>query len=388
MFQLSRKIRELSLPLISGVLVALLWANISPHSYDTIVYKPFIGEMITLHWFVNDIFMIFFFAIAGVEIVNSLSPGGALNPVKKAVTPLMATLGGVLGPIGIFFALNLIMGESVFVKGWGICTATDIALAWLVAKAVFGKNHPAVKFLLLLAVVDDGIGLAIIAIFYPDPYNPVQPVYLGLVALAMGIAFIMNRKGVRSYVPYILGPGLVSWIGMFSTHLHPALSLIFIIPFLPRTGVIIHDYSAHSLSDAVGVSTLAKFEHHFAPIVDFGLFFFGFTNAGVSFAGINELTWIIFMALVIGKTVGISTFTYLATLLTFKLPDGMTARDVITAGVIGGMGLTVALFVADVAFTDLALKGAAKMGALFTAVVGPAGIVVGKILRVEKWKED
>ncbi|NLB23964.1 MAG: Na+/H+ antiporter NhaA, partial [Clostridiales bacterium] len=156
----------------------------------------------------------------------------------------------------------------------------------------------------------------------------------------------------------------------------------------PKTGKIVHDYSAHSLSDAVGVSTLAKFEHHFAPIVDFGLFMFGLANAGVSFAGVNNLTWIIFISLVVGKTVGVSLFTYVATLLTFKLPDGMTARDVITAGVISGMGLTVALFVADVAFTDLALKGSAKMGALFTAVVAIFGIIVGKALKVEKVKGD
>ncbi len=88
-----------------------------------------------------------------------------------------------------------------------------------------------------------------------------------------------------------------------------------------------------------------------------------------------------------GKTLGISLFTYVATLLTFKLPDGMKARDVITAGVIGGMGLTVALFVANEAFTDLALQGAAKMGALFTASVGIVAIIVGKVLRVEKWKD-
>lgn len=388
MFELSRKIRELSIPLIAGVVIAVLWANVSQHTYDAFVYTPIIGDKITFHWFVNDIFMVFFFAIAGVEIVNSLSKGGALNPVKKAVTPLMATFGGVLGPIGMFFILNLIIGEPIFVKGWGICTATDIALAWLVARIVFGKNHPAVKFLLLLAVVDDGIGLAIIAIFYPDPYYPVQPIFLLLVALAMGIAFIMNKKGVHKYAPYIILPGIISWIGMYMSHLHPALSLIFVIPFLPKTGKIVHDYSAHSLSDAVGVSTLAKLEHHFAPIVDFGLFMFGLANAGVSFAGVNNLTWIIFISLVVGKTVGISLFTYVATLLTFKLPDGMTARDVITAGVIAGMGLTVALFVADVAFTDLALKGSAKMGALFTAVVAIAGIIVGKLLKVEKVKDD
>lgn len=386
MYHIMRKMRDLSIPLLAGVVLAVLWANVSPESYHHFIHTPIIGEHINLHWLINDVFMVFFFAIAGVEIVNSLSPGGELNPVKKAVTPLMATAGGVLGPVGLFFVLNIVMGEPAFTNGWGICTATDIALAWLIARVVFGKNHPAVKFLLLLAVADDAVGLIIIAVFYPDPNAPVEPLWLLLVVLAMGIAFFMGKKQICTYWPYVLIAGTLSWFGMHNAHLHPALSLIFIVPFLPKTGKIIKGYSAHSLEDAVGVSTLAKFEHQVAPVVDFGLIFFGLTNAGVSFAGINNLTWIIFIALVVGKTLGISLFTYVATLLTFKLPDGMKARDVITAGVIGGMGLTVALFVANEAFTDLALQGAAKMGALFTASVGIVAIIVGKVLRVEKWK--
>ncbi len=381
---ISIRLRNLSIPLLSGVVLALIWANISPENYHHIVHTPIFGEYINFHWLVNDIFMVFFFAIAGVEIVNSLSPGGALNPIKKAVTPLMATAGGVIGPVGLFFILNIIMGEPAFTNGWGICTATDIALAWLVARIVFGRNHPAVKFLLLLAVADDAIGLIIIAVFYPDPNNPVEPLWLLLVVLAMAIAFILNKKGVQNYWFYVLIAGGLSWFGMHSAHLHPALSLIFIVPFLPRTGVIIKDNSAHSLEDAVGKSSLASFEHQIAPFVDFGLILFGLTNAGVAFSGITDLTWIIFLALVVGKTLGISLFTYLATLMSFKLPDGMHARDVVVAGIIGGMGLTVALFVSNEAFVDLGLQGAAKMGALFTAAAGIIAIIVGKIVKVEK----
>lgn len=382
-----RRFRDLSIPLLGGVVLALIWANISPEGYHYIVHTPFIGDQISFHWLVNDIFMVFFFAIAGVEIVNSLSPGGALNPVKKAVTPLMATAGGVLGPIGLFFLLNLIMGEPAYLNGWGICTATDIALAWLIARIVFGKNHPAVKFLLLLAVADDAVGLIIIAIFYPDPNNPVEPMWLLLVVLAMGLAYVFNKRGVQNYWAYVLFAGGLSWFGMHSAHLHPALSLIFIVPFLPRTGVIVKHFSSHSLADSVGVSTLAKFEHQTAPFVDYGLVLFGLTNAGVAFSGITDLTWIIFIALVVGKTIGISLFTYVATLFSFKLPDGMKPKDVVVAGIIGGMGLTVALFVANEAFVDLHLQGAAKMGALFTAAAGILGIIAGKIAKVEK-KED
>ena len=85
----------------------------------------------------------------------------------------MATLGGVIGPAFVYLALNHFIGSAELLRGWGIPTATDIAFAWLVARTVFGVDHPAISFLLLLAVADDGIGLAIIAVFYPDPLLPV-----------------------------------------------------------------------------------------------------------------------------------------------------------------------------------------------------------------------
>ncbi len=381
---LIKKCREFSIPLIAGVLLAVVWANVAPESYHHLVHTPIFGEHISLHWLVNDVFMVFFFGIAGVEIVNSLSPGGALNPVKKAITPLMATAGGVIGPVILFFILNSLIGSPDFSNGWGITTATDIALAWLLARLIFGSDHPAVSFLLLLAVVDDGIGLAIIAIFYPDPLNPTEPLWLLLVAAGMLVACAFRKKGVSSYWLYVLVAGVISWIGMHNAHLHPALSLVFIVPFMPRTGEVVPHQDAHGLDDAACCSTLSTFEHQVTPVVDFGLLFFGLTNAGVEFAAISNLTWIIFISIVLGKTMGISLMSYAALLMGFKLPEGMNKRDVLMAGLIGGMGLTVALFVAGAAFVDPVLQGAAKMGALFTASVFLLGFVVAKLLGIRR----
>ncbi len=378
-----KKIREYSIPLIAGVVVALVWANIDPEGYSHFLHLDLIGHY-NFHFLVNDIFMVFFFGIAGVEIVNSLSPGGALNPIHKAVTPLMATAGGVIGPICIFFILNILFGSPDYTNGWGICTATDIALAWLLARLVFGKNHPAVSFLLLLAVADDAIGLAIIAIFYPDPTTPTEPMWLLLVVGAMLVAFAFNKMGIKSYFPYIFIAGVIAWFGMHNAHLHPALALVFIVPFLPRSGKIVHHQDTHGLEDAAGHSTLAKFEHQISPFVDYGLILFGISNAGVQFSGINNLTWIILISLIVGKTIGISLFTWIATLLKFGLPEGMHTKDVLMAGVIAGMGLTVALFVAGSAYTDLTIMGAAKMGALFTVLVFPIGFILSKVLGIKK----
>lgn len=373
-------LREFSIPLIAGVIIALIWANIAPESYHHFIHTEIVGEM-NLHFLVNDIFMVFFFAIATVEITQSLLPGGALNPLKRAVNPLMATLGGVIGPAGVYLILNFIIGNPELAKGWGIPTATDIALAWLVARLVFGAFHPAVSFLLLLAIADDAIGLLIIAIFYPDPLNPVTPIWLLFTVAGMLVAFFLKKAKVKSYWPYIIFGGVLSWTGLYMTHIHPALALVFIVPFLPhpskeKAGLFEDDPQDHS--------TLKQFEHEWKVFVDVGLLMFGLTNAGVEFSEISTVTWLIFIALVIGKTAGIFLMGWLATLFGFPLPKGMAFKDLFVAGLVASMGLTVALFVAGVAFTDLSIQGAAKMGALFSAFSVIISFTAGRLMRIKK----
>lgn len=375
-------LQEFSIPLIAGVIIALIWANLSPESYHHFVHNELFGNY-SLHFLVNDIFMVFFFAMATVEITQSLMPGGALNPLKRAINPIMATFGGVLGPIAVYFALNYFMGSPAYFKGWGIPTATDIALAWLVARLVFGAYHPAVSFLLLLAIADDGIGLLIIALFYPDPLNPIAPVWLLFTLAGMLIAFFLRKKNVKSYWPYIIFSGTLSWIGLYLTGIHSSLALVFIVPFLPhptkeRLGLFEDD------PEDQDHSTLKTFEHEWKVFVDFGLLLFGLTNAGVEFSEISTVTWLVFFALLLGKTIGIFFMGSLASRLGFPLPRGMNPKDLFVAGLVASMGLTVALFVAGVAFTDPSLQGAAKMGALFSAGSVVISLTASKLLGIQR----
>lgn len=374
--------RTYSLPLIAGVVVALIAANLFPEAYHHIVHAPIIGE-INLHFLVNDIFMVFFFGTAGVEIVNSMSPGGALNPPKKAITPLMATAGGVLGPIVVFFILNMIMGSPEYTNGWGICTATDIALSWLVAKLIFGNNHPAIKFLLLLAVVDDAIGLVIIAVFYPSPDKPFLPIWLALIPVAIVVAIIMKKMNVKPFMAYVLIPGTIAWFGLHTAGLHAALALVFIVPFMPSSHHVEEHLDQHGLDDdADHSSTLHRFEEKIGPVVDFGLFFFGFTAAGVGFSTISTLSIIIMISLIIGKTLGIFLMTLISAKgLRVPLPEGMDMKDTIVVGAIGGIGLTVALFVCESAFVDATMIASAKMGALFSIGAAILAFVLNPIFR-------
>ena len=426
-------LQEFSIPLIAGVIAALFAANLAPdwyHHWFGVIHGgeehgeghhevfnlgfAMFGHTVGLQFLVNDIFMVFFFGIAAKEITEACLPGGSLNPFKSAISPLMATLGGVIGPVAMFFALlvawyNMSPGsfpataelwdsgdplKSHLARGWGIPTATDIALAWLVARTVFGKGHPAINFLLLLAVADDAIGLGIIAVFYGDPANPARPEFLALVLAGMAIAFALRKMKVNNWVPYIFLAGPVAWAGLMLAHLHPALALVPIVPFLPGPKRDTGMFTENDEVDDEGAVVAAALDHHHSPLhlfehqlkffVDFGLFFFAFANAGVELAGIGPLTWIILGALVVGKTVGISFFAWIGGKVGFPLPAGMSFVDLVMAGFIGALGLTVALFVAGAAFTDPLLQGQAKMGALFSGLIGIAAIVIGRALGLGK----
>lgn len=387
------RLQEFSLPLIAGVILAMVWANMDSESYHRMVHTPVyaLGSIfdgaesadahhsdwdhyLTLHFLINDIFMALFFGIAAKEIAEACLPNGALNPPSKAINPLFGTVGGVVGPVCVFLGLNALFGKAEWRNGWGVPTATDIALAWLVIRFLFGARHPAVSFLLLLAVADDAIGLGIIAIGYPDPAHPTQWLNLWWCGLGMGVAFALRRAKVMWWVPYIAVAGVLCWWGLYSAHLHPALALVFVVPFLPGPrhdlGMFIDDETEHTHD-----SPLEQFEHQLKLFVDFGLFFFALVNAGVAFGEINGLSWLILTSLIVGKVVGIVGFSLLAQKLGFQLPTGMNVGHLIVSSCVAGLGLTVALFVSGQAFVDPSLQGAAKMGAVFSVAAALVALV-------------
>jgi NhaA family Na+:H+ antiporter len=199
---------EYSLLLIIGALGALIWANIDYESYHSFVEYEiwdggFIGHAhidseghthrtLTLHYLVNDLLMAFFFAVAGKEVWEAVALKSGSLRGKKALTPLFATAGGMFGPIAVYLGLAAFMGSETYsavANGWAIPTATDIAFAYLVGRLIFGAGHPAVSFLLLLAIVDDAAGLIILAIFYPS--GELQPIFILYAAVASVSIFIL-----------------------------------------------------------------------------------------------------------------------------------------------------------------------------------------------------
>src|SRR5690606_29776770 len=137
-------------------------------------------------------------------------------------TPLIATIGGMAGPIGVYILIAFAVGEwGTLSNGWAVPTATDIAFSYMVARIVFGGGHPAIPFLLLLAIADDALGLIILAVFYPQGEMQLMWMLLPVAAIVIGVVF--RRMRVRTFWPYVLVVGTLSWVGFAMAGLHPAL---------------------------------------------------------------------------------------------------------------------------------------------------------------------
>ena len=342
---------------------------------------------ITWHFIINDILMAFFFAIAAKEIWESLLPGGPLSNPRKAAMPLLATLGGIVGPALLFLVGAMALGQMDTIgKGWAVPCATDIAFSYLVGRLIFGSGHPAIAFLLLLAIADDAVGLVIIAIAYPKQTPELAWLLLSLAGMA--IAFVMGKMKIHSFWWYLLIPGVMSWLGFYWAHIHPALGLVPIIPMMPHAG---SDLGIFVRSELKRNDTLNEFEHWWKNPVEIILGLFGLCNAGVvfSFSSIGIGTWLVLLGLLVGKPLGITLCTWIGDkILQLSVPDGMDYRDVVTLGFVAGIGFTVALFVSTAAFdkTDPNLDPI-KMGALLSFAAAAISIFVAKALGVQTWNK-
>jgi len=412
MYRVWNFLSQYSLLLISGAIIALIWANVDYDSYHhfvewVIVDDFFIGHLhdghrtLTLHYLVNDVFMAFFFAIAAKEVWEAIILKNGSLRGKKAATPLVATAGGIIGPVAVYLGLALLMGSETYdavSRGWAIPTATDIAFSYLVGRIVFGAGHPAVRFLLLLAIADDAVGLLILAIFYPS--GELAPEWL-LLSLGAAVAVFVLANWLPRYLdrgnqarpkstwvrkklsfwPYAIA-ACFSWYGFQESGIHPALGLLPIVPTIPhadRAFGIFAEAEKH-LHDL-----LNDIEHALKYPVEIVLFLFGLCNAGVKFEAMGDATWLVLAGLIIGKPIGVLIFGWFAAKpLGLGLPAGMRIVDLFVIGCVAAIGFTVALFVAAVAFDAGPVQDAAKMGALFSFGAAILSIIAGKVTGVQK----
>lgn len=356
-----------SLLLVVGTAIGLAWANIQLQSYTRMSDA--------LQFAVNDVGMVFFFALAMKEIVEAMLPGGALESPREAAVPIFAAVGGVVAPAGLYLLQCVVLNRAELLRGWAVPCATDIAFSYLVARFIFPRNHPGFPFLLLLAIVDDAIGLILLVMFFP-----VAPLSLGkfaaLMIPAIAAAAWLRRRGTISFWPYLLIGGGLSWGAMFVGGLRPTLAMVPILPFMPhaRRDMGLFDPREHDLPD-----TMNRFEHAWKTPVQIVLLLFGLVNAGVAFSSVGHGTWIVFLSLLFGKPLGIVGTTFLCVRIGLRAPGGLTYRDTTVLSLAAGIGFTVSLFFATAAFPPGPLLDQVKMGALMSFLAAPIAIATGRL---------
>jgi NhaA family Na+:H+ antiporter len=319
------------------------------------------------HW-VNDALMVIFFFVVGLEIKRELAIG-ELRDVRAAALPAAAALGGVIVPALIFVALT--SGEAR--AGWGIPMATDIAFAVGVL-ALLGNRVPAGAKLLLLsvAIVDDIIAITVIALFYTDT---VSLSWLAGAAAGLVLVVVLRVLGVTAIWPYVL-VGVVVWIATLESGVHATIAGVALGLLTPA-------------GEVGGRDVLATLEHRLHPWSAFVVVpLFALANAGVDFSGgllgeavSTALPWAIALGLVVGKIVGISAAVWLAVRTGLgRLPQGVGALHVPAVAAVAGIGFTVSLFIADLAYNDPSLTETAKVGifagSLLAGVIGAALMIV------------
>jgi NhaA family Na+:H+ antiporter len=403
--------------LLIAAIAALVWAN-SPWSetYFSLLEEPLSIEFFVFHLdeslldLINDGLMVVFFFVVGLEIKRELVVGD-LQDRKAAALPVMAALGGMVLPALIYFGLNAGTAAS---HGWGIPMATDIAFAVGIV-ALLGSRVPAGAklFLLAVAIADDIGAIAVIAIFYT---SDLSPGYFAAAVVALIVVWVASKVHVRAmwfYVPM----GFIIWYFTLESGVHATLAgvaLGFLTPayafytpreFDERARAILDvypieetgepqaqehaDHEALLLSDIAteAVSPLNRLEHKLLTWSSFVVVpLFALSNAGVDFRSVSiteALTHRVALGvgagLVIGKIVGISAASYGAVRFNLgKLPPGTTWRHVIGLSAVAGIGFTVALFVAGLAFDQPQLADLAKVGIFSGSLI--AGIVGSIIL--------
>jgi Na+:H+ antiporter, NhaA family len=387
--------------LIAAAIVALIWAN-SPFSdtyFDLWGTEAAIeiGDFsidLTLKEWINDLAMVLFFFVAGLEIKRELTQGELRDP-KQAALPIIGAAGGMAVPAIIYAVLNA-GGEGS--AGWGIPMATDIAIVTGVV-ALIGTRAPSwlKLFLLALAIVDDIGAILVIAIFYSEGVS--------FQWLAVAVGAIVAAALIRTHVTWVgayLILGAICWLGLHEAHVHPTLTGVafgMLAPVIPRRDPEYVDANdlmenpSSRLADQVSrqaretVSVVEWMEYKLHPYSAFVVVpVFALANAGIQVSGSefgdamsSSVTWGVILGLVVGKTIGITSATLLAVALGIgRLPEGVTARYVLGAGALGGIGFTVSLFVTELAFGEQAVGTDARLGVLIGSLV--AGVIGSLIM--------
>jgi len=348
------------------------------------------GHPLTLGQFVNDVLMVLFFFVVGLEIKREMVTGH-LKKFRDALLPMIAAVGGMVVPAVIFFVFNS-SGEAS--DGWGIPMATDIAFAIGVVSLLGPRVPSAMKiFLLTLAIVDDIGGILVIAFFYTED---LASGWLFVSALTVFGVIVLKKLNVR-YTPVYIAFGFLLWYSLFESGVHATIAGVIMGLLAPATALI---NDTNTVSEAVqpamqaqtdfsglrkatfhlneSVPITERFENLLHPLTGFLIVpIFALANAGVeissdslSDAVSSGVTRGVVAGLVIGKIAGVSFFTFVAVRLRVStLPNGSNFRHILGISAIAGIGFTVSMFITALAYDNVILQDEAKVGILLASAL-------------------
>ena len=334
--------------LISAVIALIISnSNFSSLYFETLQSYLFIGInniglKMSLHHWINDALMAVFFFFVTLEIKREFILGELSSP-KQALLPIIAAIGGMLVPALIYIYINFGNGDTI--NGWAIPSATDIAFSLGVLSLLGSRVPISLKvFLTALAIIDDLGAIIIIAFFYTGDLS-IQ--YLSLLLLTFIALLILNKSGVKKFLPYLI-LGLILWFFTYQSGVHATIS-----------GVLLATVIPHRKKNEE-YSLLTKIEHNISSYVAFGIMpLFAFANAGVSLDGISLETLLspvplgIVLGLFVGKQVGIFLFSIISIKLKIaQMPNNANWMSLYGVGILAGIGFTMSLFIGNLAFVE------------------------------------
>ncbi len=361
----------LLLPL--GAAIALVWANTAPESYYSVALRIRFG--------VNDVAMMFYFGLIAKEVVEATAPGGVLHSWRRAWPPVIAAVGATAVPALLYLRTVELLEEPALKVAWPVSLGIDVAVTYLFARLIFGRGGT-IPFLLLLTIVANALGFLTLGIFdYTRDLHLIRGALI--MAVAVGVAVGLKRIGVKSFWPYLLVAGPLSWMALFISGLHPALALVPIVPFLPHAardrGFLVD--ARTSARDA-----LSQFEVWWRYPAHITLFFFGLVNAGVRLRSLEPGTLGLPLALIIGRPAGILMAAGVAIMCGMHLPRGVGWRELLIVGFLSAIGFSIGLFMSNELLAAGQLRAETSMGVLLTLIAAPLAVAAAKGLRVGRFE--
>jgi NhaA family Na+:H+ antiporter len=364
--------------LIFATLFSLLFANSIFQTQYLQIWNVAIGNHSLVHW-INDGLMTIFFLLIGLELEREVYIG-ELSTLKKAALPLFGALGGMVVPALIYLYFNF--GTSTQ-SGAGIPMATDIAFAIGILSLLGNRVPTSLKiFLTALAVIDDLGAIIIIAVFYSSSISLLN---LGIALGVMGFLFVLNRLKVNTLFPYIIG-GILMWYFMLNSGVHATITgvlLAFVIPFGNGKKDTISYKLQHFLHKPVAFLILPLFALANTCIIINSDWYEGLTYS-------NSIG--IILGLIIGKPIGIWLLSYLGvTLGLCILPKGLQWKNIFGAGILGGIGFTMSIFITLLAFSDsetiVGSKIAIVIASTIAAIIGYLILNLSLKTNIQRHKE-